>query len=246
VLLVDDEPHARRKLDRFLRDEAGIDIVGESGGGEHAIGLIEALQPDVLFLDIHMPQMNGFELLSALEMDRLPLVVFVTAYDQFAVKAFEVHALDYVLKPFDRDRVQSCLERIREELKRRQPHTLEQRLERFLDQYQPRSFIERLPVRSRGRITFVQMKDVEWIAAAENYSELHVRGESYLVRSTLQSLEARLDPRAFRRVHRSALVNLEHVRELRPFSHNDFIIVMKDGAQVRMSRRYRANLSEAE
>ena len=136
----------------------------ESAGGEHAIRLIETLQPDVLFLDIQMPEMNGFELLCAIEANRLPLVVFVTAYDRYAVKAFEVHALDYLLKPFDRDRVQSCLKRVREEFKRREPH---------------RPFLERLPVRSRGKVIFVQTKDVEWIDAAENYSELHVRGDAH-------------------------------------------------------------------
>ena len=243
VLVVDDEPPARRKLTSFLRAEPDIEVVDESSGGEHAVLRIETLKPDVVFLDIQMPGMNGFELLSALEMDRMPLIIFVTAYDQYAVKAFEVHAQDYLLKPFDRERLQSCLERTREELKRRKPDALERKLERFLAEFQPQeTFIDRVPVRSRGRVIFVQMKDVDWIGASSNYAEVHAGGESYLIRETLQSLEKKLDPHQFRRVYRSTIVNLDRVHELQPWSHNDFIVVMKEGSRIRMSRRYRSNL----
>jgi len=239
VLVIDDEPPARRKLTLLLRQEPGIEIVGEAANGIDAVAAIEEHRPDAIFIDIQMPGMNGFEVLDAIEGERMPQVVFVTAYDQHAVKAFEVHAADYILKPFDRTRLQSCLARLRGE-----HDSMQSKIKGLLDQFRSRDYLTRVVVKSRGRVLFLKIEDVDWIETSANYVELHSGKHSYLLRGTLTNFEERLNPRQFVRVHRTTIVNIERIQELQPWSHGDFIIVLKDGAKLRMSRRYRGNLSD--
>jgi two-component system, LytTR family, response regulator len=239
VLVIDDEPPARKKLTMLLRKEPDIEIVGEASNGIEAVAAIEESHPDVIFLDIQMPGMNGFEVLEAVDRERMPLVVFVTAFDQHAVKAFEVHAVDYLLKPFDQARLQSCLARLRDE-----HDSAQSRIKELLDQIRSRDYLTRVVVKSRGRVLFLKMEDVDWIETSANYVELHSGTHSYLLRGTLTNFEERLNPRQFVRVHRTSIVNIERIQELQPWSHGDFIVVLKDGAKLRMSRRYRGNLSE--
>lgn len=241
VLVVDDEPPARKKLIMLLRDEPDIEIVGQASNGLEAVSAVEEHQPDVIFLDIQMPGMNGFEALEALqalESKNLPIVVFVTAYDQHAVKAFEVHAADYLLKPFDRSRLQSCLARLRSAR-----HSVNAKLEELLAEFRSRDYLGRVVVKSRGRVLFLKIEEVDWIETSANYVELHAGKRSYLLRETLSALEGRLNPRQFARVHRSTIVNIDRIQELQPWSHSDFIVLLKDGTKLRMSRRYRENLA---
>ena len=241
VLIVDDEPPARRKLAEFLRRERDVEIAGEAANGTAAVELIQELQPDVVFLDVQMPGMNGFEVLETLP-GRVPFVVFVTAYDQYAVKAFEVYAVDYLLKPFDRSRLATCLSRIREQMGRDSAGDLEARMKKLIAEATGRTYLARLMVKNRGRIVFLQVRDIDWIKALSNYVELHAGGQTYLLRETMNALESRLDPASFARVHRSVIVNRDRIKELQPWSHNDYLVLMKDGTEIRMSRRYHKNL----
>jgi two-component system LytT family response regulator len=238
VLVIDDEPPARRKLMMLLAHEPDIEIVGQAANGIDAIAAIEQQKPDAVFLDIEMPGMNGFEVLEVLETERMPLIVFVTAYDQHAVKAFEIHAVDYLLKPYDRSRLQNCLARLRGT-----HDAFDSKLKRLLEEFRPRDYLTRVIVKSRGRILFLNIQEVDWIETSANYVELHSGKNSYLLRETLQSLEAKLNPRQFARLHRTTIVNIDRIRELQAWSHGDFIVVLKDETKLRMSRRYRQNLS---
>jgi two-component system LytT family response regulator len=238
VLVIDDEPPARRKLLMMLATEPDIEVVDQAANGIDAVAAIEKLKPDAIFLDIQMPGMNGFEVLEAIEIEPMPLVVFVTAFDQHAVKAFEVHAADYLLKPFDRTRLQNCLSRLRDARE-----SMDSKLKKLLEEFRPRDYLTRVIVKSRGRVLFLNVDDVDWIETSANYVELHSGRNSYLLRETLQSLETRLNPRQFARLHRTIIVNIDRIRELQPWSHGDFIVILKDETKLRMSRRYRENLS---
>jgi two-component system, LytTR family, response regulator len=237
ALIIDDEPPARRKLALLMRDEADIEIIGQCSNGLEAITAIEEKHPDVIFLDIQMPGLNGFEMLEALGTDNLPFVVFVTAYDEFAVKAFEVHALDYLLKPFDRSRLQDCLARVRKAQRSNSSN-----LHELLEQFRPKEYLSRFVVKARGRVLLLKTDDVDSLEASGNYVELRCGKQTYLVRDTLNDVERRLDPQQFARVHRSTIVNLDRVQELQPWSHGDFVVILKDGTKLRLSRRYRQNL----
>jgi two-component system, LytTR family, response regulator len=237
ALIIDDELPARKKLAMLMREEADIEIVGQCANGLEAIAAIEEQHPDVIFLDIQMPGLNGFEMLEALGSDNLPFVVFVTAYDEYAVKAFEVHALDYLLKPFDRSRLQDCLARVR-----KQQHSTSPNLHELLEQFRPKEYLSRFVVKTRGRVLLLKIDDVDSLEASGNYVELHSGKQSYLVRETLNDVERKLDPQRFARVHRSTIVNVDRIQELQPWSHGDFIVVLKDGVKLRLSRRYRQNL----
>jgi two-component system LytT family response regulator len=232
TLLVDDERPARRKMLRFLESAPDFEVVGEASDGAEAIATIERLQPDLVFLDVQMPKLDGFAVASALK-DPLPEIVFVTAHDKFALKAFEVHALDYLLKPYDDERFQKVLERVR---KRRRGDVVE-RLQRMLGEIQTR-YPDRVLVAENERAFFVAVADIDWLEGARNYVVLHVGAKTYTIRGTLDSLSKKLDPSAFVRVNRSAIVRLDSIRELQPWFHGEYKIVMRDGATVAWSRRY--------
>lgn len=240
VVLVDDEPPARDKLRAFLVRDERVEVVGEAGDGVEGVEVIERERPDLVYLDIQMPGMDGFELLEALDVDPLPQVIFVTAYDEHAVRAFDVRALDYLLKPVDGERFVRALDRALEEVERGQSQDVASRVRDAMASLPPeRRMVERFLVRSRGRMWLLPARDVDWIGAAGNYVELHAGGETHLVRGTLQLLEERLDPRRFARVHRSTIVSLGRIKEIHPWSHGDLLLVLHDGTELRMSRRYR-------
>lgn len=238
VLVVDDEPHARDKLRRYLADDTRVRWVGEAGDGVSAVARIEDLRPDVVLLDVQMPEMDGFDVLAALEGDRLPAVVFVTAHDEHAVRAFEVQAVDYLLKPVDRARFTDAVGRALA------AGGSSRDVQRVLDALPERPPLTRFLVRSRGRMHLVPVADVDWIGAAGNYVELHVGEATHLVRGTLQALEERLPSARFARIHRSTIVNLDRIAVLHPWSHGDVQVELHDGTELRLSRRYRDRLEE--
>lgn len=225
ALIADDEPLARKKIRTLLEREPDVEVAGECGSGPEAAKLIRDLEPDLVFLDIEMPELDGLSVLSGLPSRAAPLVIFVTAYDQYAVRAFDVKALDYLLKPFDRRRFRTALERAREHLR----HSGEP----------PESPLSRLLVRSGDGLSVLKVDDVDWVEAADNYVKVHALGETHLLRETLAHLQSRLDPARFLRIHRSTLVNLERIQSLHPLFHGDQIVVLRDGTELTLSRRYR-------
>jgi two-component system LytT family response regulator len=242
TLIVDDEPLARQRLRKLLEADADIGIVGECGDGQDAVAQLQRLRPDLVFLDVQMPVLDGFGVLQALAGQPLPVVIFVTAHDRYALKAFEVHALDYLLKPFDRTRFAAALERAKVQVRQGNAALLSERLHEMLER---RPGPERLVVKSGGRIYFVRIEDIDWIEAAGNYVRLHVGKEEHLLRETLGALEQRLDGRRFVRIHRSTIVNLERIRELQPAFHGDYVIVLHDGTELALSRSCREQLEKS-
>jgi two-component system LytT family response regulator len=245
VLVVDDEPLAREKLVGLLAEENDVELVGECRDGMEAITAIGEKNPDVVLLDVQMPELDGFEVIEALDRDNMPVVIFVTAYDQYALKAFEVHAVDYLLKPFDRRRFQEAIQRARGEIQRRETGEINKRLLALIDNLKPeKRFVERLVVKSSGRVFFLKTEEIDWIDSAGNYVRLHVGGESYLLRETMGSLETKLDPQRFLRIHRSTIVNIERIRELQQVFHGDYIMILQNGQRLALSRSYRDKLHE--
>ena len=240
VIVADDEPLVRRGLRAFIAAEQGLSLVGEARNGPEAVDLIRAERPDLVFLDVQMPELDGFDVLHALEGEPMPAVVFVTAYDEYAIRAFDVHAVDYLLKPFDEERFRIALHRVRARLGERRTHYLDQRLEAVLSELRAREqYADRLLVKGDGRVTVVQVDEVDWIEAADNYARVHTARGRYLLREPIKSLEKRLNPRNFARVHRSAIVNLARVRELQPMFGGEYVIILSTGAKLTLSRGYR-------
>lgn len=243
VLIVDDEPLARQRIRQLLAGEPDMEVAGEAGNGVEAVGLIETLHPDLVFLDIQMPELDGFGVIEAIGADRMPPTLFVTAFDAHAVKAFEVHAMDYLLKPFDRERFQRALAWVRAH-----PRVLGQEeggFKSLLSDLEPSQPLpDRFLVRSGDRWVLVKAAAIQWVEAEDNYVRLHVEGASYLLRQTMSGMLARLDPRQFKRIHRSAIVNLDFIRELQPWSGGDLAVFMKDGTRLTLSRTYRDQFAE--
>jgi two-component system LytT family response regulator len=245
TLIVDDESLARDRVKRFLRDETDISIIGECGNGAEAIETIEREKPDLVFLDVQMPEKNGFEVIKSLDPDSIPAVVFVTAYDQYALQAFDVHALDYLLKPFNRERFRRAVKRSRELLENRQRGSLDERLASLIaDLKTEKKYLERFVVKSVGRIFFLKTDEIDWIEAAGNYLKLHVGRDSHLIRETMNSIEAKLDPDKFRRIHRSTVVNIDRIKELHPMFSGDYAVILRNGTELTLSRNYRERLIE--
>ena len=245
TLIVDDEPLARQRVRDLLAQDPDIHLVGECGDGRQAVAAVQALKPDLMLLDVQMPALDGFGVLQALDGTELPVVVFVTAHDRYALKAFEVHALDYLLKPFDRDRFASALERAKAQVQQGKTGSIEQRLLAMLQTVQERQPApERLVVKTAGRFSFVRIKDIDWIEAAGNYVRLHLGKEDHLLRESMAALETKLDAHSFVRIHRSTIVNLERIRELQPTFHGEYVVVLRDGTELTLSRTYRDKLQE--
>ena len=238
VLLADDEPPARRKLAAHLRDEADVEIAGEAANGLEAVEKIGSLAPDLVFLDVQMPGLTGLDVVETVGPAAMPPVVFVTAYDEYAVRAFDLEAVDYLLKPYDAARFRAAMERARRRVAG--PRSAAS-LERLVAALRPRH-LDRFVVRDGDKVVLVPARSVLRLEAEGNYVRLHTAEGSHLVRETLARLEERLDPRRFARVHRSEIVAVEAVRELLPWSHGDYVAVLRNGAQVRVSRRYQARL----
>jgi two-component system LytT family response regulator len=236
VLIVDDEPLARQLVRMHLADDPDVVLVGECSGAEAVLEVARA-SPDILFLDVQMPEVDGFELLAALPAADRPIVVFVTAYDRYAVRAFEVRALDYLLKPLDKARFAQALAHAKAQARARRHGELDERLMALL---RDRSrHVRRFLVRNREATLVVNAAEIDWIEAADYYASLHVGGKCHLLRETLAELETRLDPERFFRVHRSAIVNLERVREIHPLFRGDSELLLVDGTRVRLSRTRR-------
>jgi|HubBroStandDraft_4_1064222.scaffolds.fasta_scaffold225273_2 two-component system LytT family response regulator len=243
VLIIDDEPLACERIRTLLADEPGIEILGECHDGRSAFTAIRSLAPDLVFLDVQMPEMDGFAVLEQIAADAMPVVIFVTAFDQYAIKAFEVCALDYLLKPFDRDRFSKALSRGKVEFERRSDGDLSARLRSVLDEWKGRKpCLDRLVIRSGGRVFFLRVDELDWVEAAGNYVRLHAGREEYLYRETMSRLEASLDPEKFARIHRSVIVNVERVKELHPLFRGDYAVILRDGRKLTLSKAYRDRL----
>ena len=245
TLVVDDEPLARERLTSLVSAEADMEVVGQSRDGEEAVRAIIEQSPDLVFLDVQMPAMNGFEVIEAVGSERMPLVIFVTAYDQHALKAFQVRALDYVLKPFDRERFQEAVQRARAHIQRDETGDLGRRLlalVKDLRRDQPKT--DRLVVKSGGRLFFLRADEIDWIEAAGNYVRLHVGNTSHLLRETMNAIEGRLDPEKFFRIHRSRIVNMERIQEMQPWLNGEYAVVLRTGTRLTLSRGYREKLQE--
>jgi two-component system, LytTR family, response regulator len=237
IVIADDEPLARKTIRLLARRDPDVEIVAECRNGEEAVDAVREHKPDLLFLDIQMPRLDGFDVLEILG-DEAPAIVFVTAYDQYAIRAFEVHAIDYLLKPFTDERFEKALARAKDLVLRNDAEREKQT--RLTASH--RAFTQRFMVRSAGRIVFLKAGEIDWIEAADYYARLHAGASAYLLRESMNDLEARLDPNAFVRIHRSAIVNLDRVREMRPLFRGELTVVLHDGTQLRMSRGRREDL----
>ena len=242
-MIVDDEPWARRRIAALLKSEPDVEVAGECRGGVEAIEKIPELSPDLVFLDVQMPECDGFDVLEAIGPERMPPVIFATAYDKYAVRAFDAQALDYLLKPFDEERFQQAMGRARKELKLGKGAS--EALRAVLEAVRGQSkFLKRLAVKSGGRVVFLRAADIDWIEAAGNYVTLHVGRDRHMLRATMNSLEPKLDSEEFVRIHRSTIVNLDRVKEMHPWFHGEQVVILKDGTQLPVGRVYRNRLHE--
>jgi two-component system, LytTR family, response regulator len=246
TLIVDDEPLARERMRTLLNTQSDVEVVGEAKDGAEAVETILGRSPDLVFLDVQMPKLDGFDVIETVGPARMPAVVFVTAYDQHALRAFEVQALDYLLKPFDADRFEGALRRVRRQLDSQDAGDISRRLlalVRDLKSERP-ARSERLVVKSGGRLFFLRADEIDWIEAAGNYVRLHVGTEGHLLRETMNSIEARLNPETFFRIHRCHIVNIERIKELQPWFNGEYVVILRNGARLTLSRGYRERLQE--
>jgi two-component system LytT family response regulator len=241
VVIADDEPLARARVESLLRSQSDCEVVARCESGAETVATVRRVRPDILFLDVQMPGGDGFAVLEKLDTDAPPVVVFVTAFDQHALRAFEVHALDYLLKPFDADRFARAVDRARAQLARGTTTGGDARIAELIRSLRDRpQHLERFAIRTTaGKIIFRRAADLDWAEADGNYVRLHFGRESHLQRERLGALETQLDPTRFVRVHRSALINLERVREMRPSFHGDYVVVLETGAEITLGRNYR-------
>jgi two-component system LytT family response regulator len=239
TVIADDQPMARERLTSLLSEEPDVEVVAACASGTEAVSAIERHRPDLVFLDMQMPELDGLGVIAKVGPERMPSVVFVTAYDEFALRAFDVHALDYLLKPFGRQRFQKALDRARDHLSRERAGDLARKLLALVEEVRPaHRHGERLMIRSGARIVFVEVRHVDWVEAEGNYVRLHVGSESHLIRDTMHAIEARLGSQ-FVRIHRSRIVNLDKVQELRVASNGEYELVLRNGRALRVSRLYR-------
>jgi two-component system, LytTR family, response regulator len=246
TIIVDDEPLARKRVTRLLAAEPDIQIIAECGDGLAAISAIETHRPDLIFLDVEMPEISGFDVLRALDARQLRAVVFVTAFDRYTIQAFDAHAVDYLLKPFSEARFRQALSRARARLghPEGEDHFAEQ-VVRLLDRLKPKTaFLERLIVGQNDRLILISVDDVDWVETYGNYLKLHAGAKTYLLRETMNNLAARVDPEKFPRIHRATLVNLDRVSELQPISGGQYAVVLDDGTTLILSRNYRKSFLE--
>ena len=240
ALIADDEALARRRLRQFIAEVPDIEVVGECEDGRRAVALIRSAAPDLLFLDVQMPLLDGFGVIREVGAGSVPAVVFVTAFDQFALQAFEAHALDYLLKPFGRERFMQAVGRARRQIGDANVRT---RLDALIGGLPERPrYAARLAVKARGRTVVLSIDEIDWVGAANNYLELHAGANSYVVRETMSQLQSKLDPQKFVRIHRSTLVNVERIKELHPMFAGDQVVVLHDGTKLQVSRTHRQRL----
>jgi len=253
ALVVDDERIARQGICMHLASEPDVEIIAECANGIDAVSIIHEQLPDLVFLDVQMPGLDGFGVVEAVGSERMPTVIFVTAYDKYALRAFDIHALDYLLKPFDGERFSKALERARVQINQTSGEGINTRLLSLLadiksgqsqienSKAKPK-YLERLVIKSAGRISFLSAEEVDWMEAADNYVELHAGREAHLVRDTMNALETKLDPAKFLRIRRSTIINIGCIKELKPLFRGEYVIILKNGKELTSSRRYRNNL----
>ena len=256
TLIVDDEPHAREGIRIRLNEYPEIKIIGECASGSEATKTIDNLKPELLFLDIQMPEMNGFEVLQNIDIETPPIIVFVTAFDKYALKAFEFHALDYLLKPINEDRLKETLKIVFSIIRQRNLATYASKLKRFVHDYvanidksneenqqkelgENKNFITRLMIKTKDQISIIAVLDIEWIESAGDYVYVHSKGKKHIFRETLIALEQKLDPTLFLRIHRSTIVNLENIKSLKQNEHGDYDVFLNNGTKLKLSRTYR-------
>jgi two-component system LytT family response regulator len=250
VLIVDDEPLAREGMRIHLREETGIEIIGECANGVDAVSAIARQSPDLVFLDVKMPLLDGFGVAEAVGLERMPVVIFVTAFDEYALRAFEAHALDYLLKPVDGERLRESLKRARAQLENKSSADYSRQLLAMLDDFKAgkersaleRKYLERVAIKSAGRVFFLEVERIGWITAEGNYVRLHAGRESYLLRETIAGIESKLSPDQFLRIRRSTLVRINFIRELHPLFNGQYELLLEGGTRLTSSRRYRKNL----
>jgi two-component system LytT family response regulator len=245
VLIVDDEPLARKRLRELLKDDSEIVIVGECANGAETLSATREVAPDLIFLDVQMPGIDGLAVSESLNGSGSPLVVFVTAYEQYAVRAFDAQAVDYLLKPFDRARFTRALGRAKERLREKDRYDVNRRILGLLSEIKDKpQYLDRLVIKNNDRVFVLKTDEIDWIEAEGNYVRIHFGKQSSLMRETLTRLAEQLDPRKFPRIHRSRLVNIDHIQELQPWSHRDWRIILRSGAELRLSRNYRDRLHQ--
>ncbi len=248
TLIVDDEPLARRNLRLLLEQDPQIEVLEECRNGKEAVKAIKALSPDLIFLDIQMPEMDGFDVLENVGAEKIHSIIFVTAFDQYALKAFEVHALDYLLKPFDDARFQRALDAAKLQIEQSQLNKVSRKLLALLEERENQrgpaknTYLSRLMVKLANRVVLLKVDEIDWIEADGNYVKLHVGRKGHLLREKMQDLEAQLNPEKFVRIHRSAIVNLDRIKEMHPHFNGDYIVVLEDGSQLKLSRTRREQL----
>lgn len=237
ALIVDDEPLARRSIRKHLKTFPEFEVTGECGDGESAVAAISEQKPDLVFLDIQLPEFNGFDVIRTVGKHVMPVTIFVTAYDRYALQAFEAHALDYLLKPFSEDRFRDSLVRARRTLELGKQQAPNHQLSQLLDEInKKKDYLERIPVPVKGRFLFFNVRDLDWIEAEGNYLRLHGSAASHLIRGNMNEMEAKLDPNKFMRIHRSTIVNLQRIREIQPWFHGHHRVVMTSGQELKLSR----------
>jgi two-component system LytT family response regulator len=242
TIIVDDEPWARAKISSLLNSESDFEVVRSCAGGGEAVEAILTIEPDLVFLDVQMPGIDGFGVVDMVGVETMPLTIFATAYDTHALRAFDAQALDYLLKPFDEERFRRSLERVRKELRSNPGHT--SRLQALLETARsPRTFLQRIAVKSRGRVVFLKTSEIDWLEGSGNYVTLHVQQDTYLLRESLIALERKLDPAQFIRLHRSAIVNIDRIKELAPWSGGEQAVFLQDGTQLTIGRVFRDRIT---
>jgi two-component system LytT family response regulator len=240
VLVVDDEFLGRERIRSLLSEHADIKIVGECVNGREAVEAIQNLKPDLVFLDVQMPKIDGFEVVEIIGTENMPAVIFVTAYDEYAIRAFEINAVDYLLKPFDKERFEKAVERAKREIKTQEsPTEIRENLRELLKEVKTEpQFLKRIPVKSANGTTFVPTEEIDWISASGHYLELHIGNETHLIREKLSVIETKLDPRIFARIHRSTIVNLDRIKSLHPIFNGDQLVILKNGRELNLRRNY--------
>jgi len=245
ALIVDDEPLAREWVRSAIAEDPELEVMGECGDGFEAAEAIRRLKPDLVFLDVQMPGLDGFGVLEALSPEEIPAVVFVTAFDQYAVRAFEAQAVDYLMKPFSKERVEEAVRRVRELVKGKSLEDFRESISRIVEKIRrDRSFPEWVLLKSDGKNVFVKVKDIDWIESSRNNVRIHVGTTLYLLHETTSAIASRLDPKKFLRIHRSAIVNIERIKELHPWFNGDYAVILRDGTQLTLSSSYRDRLKE--
>ena len=247
VLIIDDEHLARETIQLLLKNNPSIEVVGECRDGAEAVEKIVELRPDLVFLDIQMPELNGFEVIEKVGPENMPAVIFATAFDEYAIQAFDAHALDYLLKPYDDDRFDLALDRALLQLKQKELGSLSERLTALMEEgkiEEENEALDRIMIKERGGVVFIKTEDIDFVEAAGDYVVLYVGKKKHMTRESMTKMAVKLGSKDFVRIHRSTIVNLERVKELKPYFHGDYLVYLKDGRELKLSRRYWARLEK--